>query len=495
MPKIFIAGLFHETHTFLDETTGLDDFEIRRGPEIFSCSGDSSPLGGAVEFFSKRREWKLRPGPDYRAVPSGTVEDAVIDSFWNDFVATWNPNVDGIFLVLHGAMVSESIDDVEGEILGRIRSLPNAESLPIFGVFDLHANVSPAMTELANGLVGYRENPHSDAREAAVRAAELMARQMDSGEAVATVNRHTDLVWAPTHTATADDPMRSLEARAREFETANEHVWAVSVSAGFAFADTPDTGVSFQIVTTDPAACDPILDDLITEAKRLDSEITQTDLPVDEVIARIVAEPVEGLTVLVEPSENIGGGAPGDGTGLFRALLNESVISEAAVCLNDPEAVSLLHEKPIGHRQKVALGGKGSRFDEGPVVIEVEVVFKSDGEFELEDKHSHLASLSGDFFDMGDSVVVKTTDERIRILLTSNRTPPFDLGQWRSQRINPEELKFVVVKAAVAHRQGYDPVTARSFTVDTPGPCRSDLSQFTYSKCRGKTGTKSPQSA
>jgi hypothetical protein len=30
-PRILLAGLFHETHSFVDEITGLADFTIRRG--------------------------------------------------------------------------------------------------------------------------------------------------------------------------------------------------------------------------------------------------------------------------------------------------------------------------------------------------------------------------------------------------------------------------------------------------------------------------------
>jgi microcystin degradation protein MlrC len=79
---------------------------------------------------------------------------------------------------------------------------------------------------------------------------------------------------------------------------------------------------------------------------------------------------------------------------------------------------------------------------------------------------------------MGTSAVVRHGG--LQILLTSRKTPPFDLGQWQSQGIDPAQLRAIVVKAAVAHRRAYDPITARSFTVDTPGPCRTDLSQFDY---------------
>jgi microcystin degradation protein MlrC len=76
----------------------------------------------------------------------------------------------GVFLSLHGAMATDSTEDVEGELLERLRGLPDIAPLPVFGVFDLHANFSERMARLADGLVCYRENPHTDARASAVRA-------------------------------------------------------------------------------------------------------------------------------------------------------------------------------------------------------------------------------------------------------------------------------------------------------------------------------------
>jgi microcystin degradation protein MlrC len=126
----------------------------------------------------------------------------------------------------------------------------------------------------------------------------------------------------------------------------------------------------------------------------------------------------------------------------------------------------------------LSLGGKGSRFDSGPVMVEVELIRFGSGRFRLEDDQSHLASMSGSFFDMGTCAVVQFRG--ILVLLTSVRTPPFDLGQWRSQGIEPSELRVVVAKAAVAHRCAYDGIAKRSIVVETPGPCSSDLSLFPY---------------
>ena len=196
----------------------------------------------------------------------------------------------------------------------------------------------------------------------------------------------------------------------------------------------------------------------------------------EEVMPRL-SETADGPTLLIESADNVGGGAPGDCTGCLRALIAEKV-ENAVVCINDPGAVTRLKALEKGSKVTLSIGGKGSRLDHGPLELEVELLSTSNGRFELEDKQSHLASMTGDFVDMGNCALVRHSG--ITILLTSRKTPPFDLGQWHSQGVDPQKLDVIVVKAAVAHKRAYDPITARSFWVDTPGPCSSNLNRFPY---------------
>ena len=48
-PRILLAGLFHETHTFVDEITGLDEFTINRGDAVIARRGDGSTVDGFLE--------------------------------------------------------------------------------------------------------------------------------------------------------------------------------------------------------------------------------------------------------------------------------------------------------------------------------------------------------------------------------------------------------------------------------------------------------------
>jgi microcystin degradation protein MlrC len=486
--RVLLAGLFHETHTFLAGQTSLADFQVRQGKQLLAAAGDGSPLAGALET-ADALDWVVLPAVDYRATPGPTVADEVFESFWRqfrEFAEPVLPTVDGIYLLLHGAMVCQSYLDAEGELLERIRGLPGAERLPICGVVDLHANFSERMARLGDGLIGYRENPHADALRAATHAAELLHRLMQTGQRPLTVWEHPPLMWPPTGTATGEDPMQTLEAAARNLEVDEPHFLAVNVWAGYSFADTPDTGVCFTAITQgNPEEAHAQLRHLSRWAVDHRQMGLRVDLPIETVLAKLAEAQASssrrGPVVLAEPSDNIGAGAPGDGTALLRALA-EHRVENAAVAISDPAAIEQLAGKNIGDRLTLAIGGKLNRMGGPPLTVEVELISRSNGQFSLEDRHSHLASIHGRHIDMGPSAVVR--HQSMTILLTSRKTPPFDLGQWRSQGLAPESLSAIVVKAAVGHRRAYDPIASASYSVDTPGPCSSNLATLDFRHVR-----------
>lgn len=482
--RILFAGLVHETHTFLDETTPLSAFRIALDTQVLARRGDGSLVDGFLSV-AEENSWEVVPTLTMMATPSGWVEDDVFEYFWREFAARAKPSleqgVDGIFLCLHGAMVTPRFPDVEGELLARIRSLPGAERLPLFATLDLHANATARMWSLASGILAYRENPHTDAFETSVRTARMLQRSLDLGVVPVMYSKMAPIVWAPPGTGTANDPMQTLEADARKIEALDPEIWGVNVIAGFSFADTEATGVSFSLITTKPEAeVRHHLDALSEKAWLLRETGVVTYPSVTDVLASLGTE-VKGPIVLVEPSDNIGGGAGGDGTGVLRALL-ECGAQRAVVVINDPESVRRSQAVPVGATVKLEVGGRAWPQDPGPLVMEAQVVSCSDGKFDLEDIHSHMAAAVGRHVDMGPCAVVRY--QGVVLLLTSKKTPPFDLGQLRSQGIEPTNMTFIGVKAAVAHRRAYDPIATQSYFVDTPGPCSSDLSRFRFARLR-----------
>jgi microcystin degradation protein MlrC len=482
--RVLVAGLYHETHTFLDEVTRSDDVRVHRGEALLARRGDGSTIDGFLSV-AEAEGWQVIPTLEISATPSGTLDHAVFEAFWDEVEVAARQalaeGVDGIWLALHGAMVTTRALDPEGEFLARLRSLPGAATLPIFGVFDLHATFTGAMATHADGLVAYRENPHVDAFAAAALSARLLARAIATGDRPRLRHRTYPILWPPTGTGTADDPMRSLAAAARRIEADDPHVWAVSIVAGFAFADTPDTGLSACLVTTgDDASADRHLDAIGALAWELREAGVPREWDLEAAIDDALSQPRQGPVLLVEPSDNIGGGAPGDTTTILRAMLRRG-LARCAVVIADAPAVAALQHVPVGASTRLSLGGRHPP-DPGPVVCDVTLLARSDGRFTLEDRNSHLAAMMGVHVDMGPCATVRA--EGTTILLTTRKTPPFDLGQLRSQGIVPEGCAFIGVKAAVAHRRAYEKIASASYWVRTPGACPSDLTTLPYRRIR-----------
>ena len=70
------------------------------------------------------------------------------------------------------------------------------------------------------------------------------------------------------------------------------------------------------------------------------------------------------------------------------------------------------------------------------------------------------------------------------LILNSIRTPPFSLGQLTSVGVEPQMLRIIVVKAAVAYKAAYEPIAGEIIPVDTPGLTAINPKRFDYKAIR-----------
>ena len=478
-PIITLAGLFHETNTFAEGLSKLSDFSLMQGEELLAERGNVSPLGGFFEV-ADAHACELRPVIDLRAIPGPMVADEVVEYFLKHLLGDLRAcRPDALFMVLHGAMVCESEDDVEGHVLSKIRE-EMGSGFPIFGVYDLHANVSEKMTQSASGLIAYRENPHRDAFAAAKDAALLMFDSLESNKPCHMALRSVPVLLTPIQTGTDDLPMSAMEAEARVLENEFPGIAALNINAGFAYADTADTSLSFSAVVWADGTAEDAFDALEAVLGRVGLPESDPPQTIQDALSE-VSDTSPEMTLLVEDADNIGGGASGKSTTLLRELIAADCHS-AAVAICDPELVESLESTSIGQCASVVFSGLGGRFHEDPLRVKAVLIARSSGHFDLEDIHSHLASACGRSYEMGPSVVLQIGG--IEVLVTSRKTPPMDLGMWHSQGIEIESKRIVGIKAAVSHRQAFAGIATKELHIDTPGPCSNVLSQFEYKKVR-----------
>ncbi len=483
---VLFGGLYHETHTFLADKTGMAQFEdggIRIGQAALDQNRDNgSPSAGFIDY-AEKASWRILPTIQLAAQPAGKVTDDVVELFFRHFLAGLDRHIheiDGIFLVLHGAMVSESSSHPEADILADIRTLMRSRGVdvPLVCVLDLHANVPQKLIDNSSVAVAYRENPHRDAYDAAVRAARILGDLM-ARPGVSQVHLPTRYILPPTGVGSADDPIRAVLAAARAVEAEDPDIININVMAGYAYADVADCGFSLSAATRgDPETALAHLEQLAAVLEKHIASGYPRDLPLDEALAAADAlPPGNGPVLLVEPADNIGGGTPGDATDLLGPLLATGRTGIIAA-IADPEAVAQCMAAGMGSTISLHIGGKTDEHHGAPIPFTGTVANLTDGSFELELRTSHLASMLGTHAEMGPCAVVENA--QARILLSSRKMPPMDLGQLHSQGIRPEHAQYVVVKAAVSHRDAYGPIARASFNVDSAGLCTSNLTRLPY---------------
>jgi len=479
--RIALGGIVHETHTFAPARTGLAAFAqqcLCEGQAVLTRMRETpTSMGGAIEGLA-RAGYHPVPLLYAAAMPGGMVTQDAYHTLLHDLLARLKAALplDGVLLILHGAMVAEQQDDCEGDILGRVRAVVGP-ACPVVSTLDMHGNVSPAMVASADALVAFDQNPHLDTYERGLEAASILRRMLDNGLRPVSALARPPMMLSALTTWTERPPLQPAHELARALER-DPRVINVSVMGGFAYADTPFTGTSV-IVTTDGDAA--LARALAHDAARVLWAHRQAGayagLPVNEAVRRALAAP-RGPVVLADVGDNIGGGSPGDGTILLRALLDAGA-QEAGVIIADPQAVARARAAGEGAMVEMPIGGRSDGWHGEPVWVRARVERLTDGRYTIEGR-DHFAQLYGREVNMGRCAVLRCNG--VLALLTETKTPPGDLAQWRSQGITPESMRILVAKSAVAFRGAYSSIATEIYEVDTPGLCAANLSRLRYRK-------------
>jgi microcystin degradation protein MlrC len=470
----------HESNTFatgLTDTSRFVEGSLARGEDILPVWRDAHhEMGG---FIAGAERFGFEPLPTVMAwaTPAGPVADDVLDEVVEGIIAgARQQRADGLLLALHGAMVTPKFLAADEEVLRRVRAALGA-GFPMIASLDYHGNVTEAMAELADGLVGYQTYPHVDQRERGLIAAGLMARTV-RGEVRPVVSvAKPPMVINILGQETDREPMRSLMARAREAEL-RPGMLTLSVMAGFPYADVPAMGPAvIAVADGDRSLARSVADELGDSMWEIrDRLLVRCATPEEAVRDAMKSGPRP--VVLVDLGDNIGGGSAGDGTLLLHEILRLGARG-AVVVLYDPEAVAEATRIGSGGRIDRQVGGRVDRLHGDPIAISGVVGSLHDGKWE-----ENLPRHGGRRFNDQGSTVVIDLEGGNTLVLNSLRTPPFSLGQLTSLGIDPACRSILVVKAAIAYKAAYAPIAGRVIEVDTPGLTAVEPARFEYKNRR-----------
>jgi microcystin degradation protein MlrC len=481
--RILTACIGHETNSFATTPTTLEEFRLgSRAPDF----GGGEPVlrqfrhtrtihGGYIDG-AERHGLTLEPLVWTFATPGGNVPQSAYEFLKGLLLERLKAAVpcDGVLLDLHGAMVTEEVEDAEGDLIAAVREIVG--TTPIVMTLDLHANVTAQMAQHADAIIGFDEYPHTDMYERGVEAAELMAAILRKELRPTLAYHQLPLLTMPPRQCTLREPMLSLLARAHALEQ-EPGVLNVTLAMGFPFSDIRDAGVSVLVTTngdTDLARRKAEEMAAAIWERRADFAVTLT--PVPEVIAYVRSQ-AQGLVVLADGSDNPGGGGPCDGTVILRHFLEAGVSDAVVAVIADPEAVARAVDAGVGHSVTLELGAKTDDRHGAPLSVTAHVKLLSDGAFVMRGPMGGGVRAS-----MGRTAVLVVGS--VEIVVTERRIQPLDTELLRSVGIEPRQRRLIALKSAVHFRGTYQEIAERIFDADTPGIHRPDFANYDYRRVR-----------
>lgn len=480
MKHIAVAGFLHESNTFQPRLTTREAFAqqtLAFGSDwVNEWRNAHHEVAGFLDVLESS---EFRAAPIFLgwATPGGPVEDALFEAV-ADYLSQRlaGGNYDGLLLALHGAMVTPRFADADAELLRRLRAVVG-QDFPIAVTFDLHGNLAEPIVELCPIVVAYRTNPHVDQRECGQRAASLLLRQL-RGEVhpVAAISKPPVIIPLPRQD-TSEPPLRVFFDALRNVE-GRPGVLALSFLLGFPYADVPQMGPAFVAVTDgEEELAGRIVSDF-AERLWMQKEALQADLPNPAEAVRQALRSEKIPVILVDFGDNVGGGSAADGTVLLAELLRQGA-TDSVVCLYDPQAVQQCWQAGLSANLRLTVGGKTDQMHGEPIEVVGQVRLLHSGTYEEpEPRHGGLR-----VHRMGPTALLEMPGGNF-LILTSQRHPPFSLGQLTCLGLEPRRLRIIVVKGAIAWKAAYLPIAGSVIGVDTPGLTPANVHRLSYSRIR-----------
>lgn len=483
--RIAIGGFQHETNTFAPSKATWADFvqgggwpAMVTGAGILEAvSGANIPITGFITE-AKTRNHILIPTTWCAASPSAYVTEEAYERIAGMIVAGIRQAlpVDAVYLDLHGAMVTEHLDDGEGELLRRVREVVGNEN-PVVASLDLHANITEQMVLQADVLIAYRTYPHLDMAETGGRVFAFLQRRFDGLPGPKPAVRRIPFLIPVCWQSTDMEPAKRLFGQVGKLES--DTVPAVSFATGFPAADFPECGPVVLAYGLTQEAADQVVDTLANAVIAAESEFTGKLYNPDEAVIRAmqIARTASKPVVIADTQDNPGGGGNSDTTGILRALIRNRAKEAAIGLIVDKAAALMAHAAGVGSKIHLKLGGHSGIPGDSPL----------EGEFMVEHISNGKFNATGPFYrgfhlNLGPSACLRIDD--IRIVVACVKAQMADQAMFRFVGIELTKQAILIVKSSAHFRADFTSIAEEILMCASPGPLASDPGQLPWKRLR-----------
>ncbi|KKY20016.1 hypothetical protein UCRPC4_g04281 [Phaeomoniella chlamydospora] len=472
-PVIAIAGLASENSTFTPSRTLAPAFHPVRGDDIlnyYPFLRHGTELGNDVDWRGALIGHSLPGGIVTRNAFEELAEEIV--ARLTSIVASLNSPLDGLWFDIHGAMYVAGFQDIESELLKRIRAVIGPDTI-VSASMDLHGNVSRELAHQIDLITCYRMAPHEDELDTKERACLNMVKLLK--------NRPRDSrplkAWIPLpillpgeQTSTRVEPAKHIYAAVPDVEKL-EGILDAAIWVGYAWADEPRnraivivTGWEKNIVAVGAEKLAKLFWDAHEEFKFVGP--TGSFAECLDTALKSKARPF----FISDSGDNPTAGGSGDVTWGLKQLLARPEFKDPSgptviyASVPGPEAVQTAVEAGVGATVTVTAGAEVDNIHAGPITLTGKVHSIKHG-----DQHAII------------EVVLQVGS--VFAILTKLRKPYHKEHDFTDLNLSPRSADLVIVKIGYLEPELYD-IAADWMLGLTPGGVDQDLQRLGHHSIR-----------
>lgn len=478
--RILIARLNHETNSFSPVVTNLQSFDPHFDEEAANFAKGSNTALGAFYDYAMRKNAEIIVPLAATANPSGPVEDEAFERLVTAITDEVAKGCDLILLDLHGAMVTRSFDDGEGELLRRVRAI--APDIPLGVALDLHGNITQTMLDHCDCIVSFKTYPHIDMYATGEHVTRIIDKMLDDGLKPKQALNHPPMLAATLRMNTNEDcAMTDMIKLARQAEM-QEGIHAVSVFGGFPIADLQETGFSVLVVADSDRQAQVVAAAIADAAWQRRDEFLYNEMPLELSVQQAKTERqkhVSGYVLMLDHGDNCMSGGTCDNMDVLQASINAGLKNIIAGPFSDPEVVAQLFRVGVGAEVTIELGNKMIAADfiapQPPFKLTGRVTALSDGDYVVSGP-----IYTGQLCHMGRSVAFKTNEATL--LITELPHEPWDLGVFNCADIDPLQGDYLILKSRMYCRPVFEPQALAVVECASSGVTSSNYQLFSFKK-------------
>jgi microcystin degradation protein MlrC len=457
--RIAIASLQQESNSLTPLSSHEGDFDLLRGTDMYEKVHVKPLLEEAGVL--------IIPTLYAHALPGGPLEKSDFLRMAGEIIEGIPPEVDGIWLYLHGALFVREIGSGETYLLRRVREKVGFQ-IPISVALDFHANNTDEFVSLCNVICGFRTAPHRDQVETEQKALRLLLHCIRNRLLPKPRMARANVIVPGDCVQTGLSPLAEIMAKADEIENI-PGILCAQVFNGQPWVDTPYTGPS--MVVTHEHDEEAAKQHAITLARmfyraRKDFHFLVEALKPVEAIQSALEAP-EKTVFLSDSGDNTTAGASGDNAFMLNLLLRRGARNILLAGLTDAEACGLCYKAHIGDTLTLNVGGSLDPKSETAIITGI-----------LRRRGDILGYTGGEG---GPAAVVEA--QGITVIITRERAAFTSPEIFISAGVDPLEYKLVVVKLGYLFPQ-LAAIAPRTILALSPGASTEYLSDMGHQHIR-----------